>query len=234
MIIKKVDSESDSDYTYETITETETQVGGKQWMGLNDDPNYKRPKKTKQDLFTKEEILKNLEGYERIKYVTQFDDLKPFRTWVKYINTPTKKFRKGGLFVKLGWVEKVPTYITLYNSRLNLTWSVQLKSNAIYVQKGLLNQPHQKSQEPGPDERVASLTKRSGLNPSVRARTQTTQTERVSPVETATSSRTRALTETESNNSNSNQKSKENFIKDKLFSLYLDGRLKITEKFSKK
>ena len=123
---------SNSDYTYETITEQE---GGKKWMTFGESA-YRRPKKTKQDQLTKDEILKKLTGYIRLKYSDQLEELKPFKTWVKYINKDSKKFRQGGLYVKSGFTKSsqtVPTYIVLYNPRINIVWSVQLKNNWLYI-----------------------------------------------------------------------------------------------------
>lgn len=126
------DSSSSSNYTYETLTE---QDGGKKWMSFSES-KYKRPQKTKQDQFTKEEILKKLKGYIRVKYSDQLEQMTPFKTWVKYINKTSKKFRQGGLYVKSGFTEQnteVPTYIVLYNPKINIVWSVQLKNNWLYI-----------------------------------------------------------------------------------------------------
>lgn len=95
--------------------------------------NYKRPKSgTKQDNFSKADILKRLDGYiplrtmEEKKILTQ---LPTFKTWVRYINSTTKQFRTGGLLMKVSY----PDYLTLLNPSQQLTWSVQLKDNIIYI-----------------------------------------------------------------------------------------------------
>lgn len=97
------------------------------------DSNYKRPKTgTTQDNFTKADILKKLEGFvplrtmEEKKILTQ---LPTFKTWIRYINANTKQFRTGGLLMKVSY----PDYITLLNPGKQLTWSVQIKDNIIYI-----------------------------------------------------------------------------------------------------
>jgi hypothetical protein len=52
-----------------------------------------------------------------------------FKTWVRYYNTQTKQYRVGGLLMKVVY----PDYIMLINTAQNLTWSVQLKDNIIYI-----------------------------------------------------------------------------------------------------
>ena len=52
-----------------------------------------------------------------------------FKTWIRYYNTDTKQFRTGGLLMKVSF----PDYIMLVNTAKNITWSVQLKNNIIYV-----------------------------------------------------------------------------------------------------
>lgn len=97
------------------------------------DSNYKRPKSgTAQDNFTKADIIKKLEGFiplrtmEEKKILTQ---LPTFKTWIRYINAHTKQFRTGGLLMKVSY----PDYITLLNPGKQLTWSVQIKDNIIYI-----------------------------------------------------------------------------------------------------
>jgi hypothetical protein len=163
---------SEESYTYETIT---TQEGGKKWKTFSES-GYKRPKETKQDQLTKEEILKKLKGYIRVKYSDQLSSMTPFKTWVKYINKSSKKFRQGGLYVKSGFTsgspDGVPTYIVLYNPKINIVWSVQLKNNWLYI--------------PLPNTSVDGL--------------------------------------------NREEQKKEEAIKTKLYELYLDNRLKITDR----
>lgn len=95
--------------------------------------NYKKPKQgTKQDNYTKEDIIKQLNGFiplrtiEEKKILTQ---LPIFRSWIKYINLDTKQFRVGGFLMKVNY----PDYITLVNTRTNISWSVQLNNTIIYI-----------------------------------------------------------------------------------------------------
>jgi hypothetical protein len=94
---------------------------------------YKKPKSgSKQDNFTKEEILKKLENYIPLKSIQDkkiLERLPLFKTWIRYYNTKTKQFRIGGLLMKVVY----PDYIMLINTAQNLTWSVQLKDNIIYM-----------------------------------------------------------------------------------------------------
>lgn len=97
------------------------------------DSDYKRPKAgTKQDNFTKEDILKKLEGYTPLRTMEEkkiLSQLPTFKTWIRYINVHTKQFRTGGLLMKVSY----PDYITLLNPGKQLTWSVQIRDNLIYV-----------------------------------------------------------------------------------------------------
>jgi len=94
---------------------------------------YKKPQSgSRQDRFTKEEILKRLENYIPLKTMQDkrvLERLPVFKTWVRYYNTQTKQFRVGGLLMKVVY----PDYIMLINTARNLTWSVQLKDNIIYI-----------------------------------------------------------------------------------------------------
>ncbi len=49
-----------------------------------------------------------------------------FKTWIKYYNQVTKQFRVGGLLMK---VDPELRFITLVNTGIKQTWSVQLKTN---------------------------------------------------------------------------------------------------------
>jgi len=94
---------------------------------------YKRPKEgTKQDNYTKENIIKELNGYIPLRTLNEkkiLTELPIFKTWIKYITLDTKQFRKGGLLMKVQY----PDYITLVNTRTKLTWSVQLNNAIIYI-----------------------------------------------------------------------------------------------------
>ena len=67
--------------------------------------------------------LKTLKEKKILRYMT------PFKTWIRYLNIHNKKFRTGGLLLKVEY----PDYIMLVNPKLNLTWSVQLNDHIIYV-----------------------------------------------------------------------------------------------------
>ena len=58
------------------------------------------------------------------------NDLPIFKTWIRYYNVEKRLFRVGGLLLKSGY----PEYITLINPNKNVTWSVQLKDNILYIQ----------------------------------------------------------------------------------------------------
>lgn len=95
--------------------------------------SYRRPKKgTKQDNYTEDDIIKQLKGFiplrtmEEKKILTQ---LPTFKTWIKYINVDSKQFRIGGFLMKVQY----PDYITLVNTRTNISWSVQLNNNIIFI-----------------------------------------------------------------------------------------------------
>jgi hypothetical protein len=124
-------SETETTDLTDTFTE-ETQPRSSNFVKISQ-TNYKPPKTgTKQDNFSKADILKRLEGYvplrtmEEKKILTQ---LPTFKTWVRYINSNTKQFRTGGLLMKVSY----PDYLTLLNPSQQLTWSVQLKDNIIYI-----------------------------------------------------------------------------------------------------
>ena len=124
-------SETETTDLTDTFTE-ETEPRSSNFVKISQ-TNYKRPKNgTKQDNFSKADILKRLEGYvplrtmEEKKILTQ---LPTFKTWIRYINSSTKQFRTGGLLMKVSY----PDYIMLVNPSQQLTWSVQLKDNIIYI-----------------------------------------------------------------------------------------------------
>ena len=96
--------------------------------------NYKIPAGgTYQDNMSKSEIKKKLIGYKSLKtdeskrYLLT---LTPFKVWIKYYNPTTKQFRTGGLMMK---VDPQLRYMMLVNTSSNITWSVQLKDNIIFV-----------------------------------------------------------------------------------------------------
>ena len=96
--------------------------------------NYKVPKGgTIQDNLTKEQIKQKLIGYKALKTNNSKKyllTLPLFRTWIKYYNTKTNKFRTGGLLMK---VDSDLKYIILVNTVKKLRWSVELSDNIIFV-----------------------------------------------------------------------------------------------------
>lgn len=141
-IIKKEESDSEiNGYTSQSSeiseseiseNESESSGGGSAYKYLSiTETKYKG--KSKQAEYTKDEIKEKLRGYRPLK---NSDDKKylltltPFKTWIKYFNTNTKEFRVGGL---LKLVDPQLRFIMLVNTNSNITWSVQLKDNIIFV-----------------------------------------------------------------------------------------------------
>ena len=97
-------------------------------MKLKDISDYVRPKETIQDKISNnpEELNKKMEGYIQI-YPENYKDIE-CGIWVKYI-TEDKKYRSGGL-LKLN---RAPDYFVLKNSFNNLSWTVNLEKNKIFI-----------------------------------------------------------------------------------------------------
>lgn len=97
------------------------------------DSNYKKSRHgSKQDKLTLDEIKEKLKGYVSLKSIQDkkvLTVLPMFKTWVRYYNTVTQQFRTGGLLMKVEY----PDYIMLVNTANNISWSVQLKDNIIYI-----------------------------------------------------------------------------------------------------
>lgn len=95
--------------------------------------SYRKPSSgSKQDNMTTDEIKEKLKGFIALKTMNDkkiLTTLPLFKTWVRYINNETRQFRAGGLLMKVVY----PDYIMLVNTRKNLTWSVQLKDNIIFI-----------------------------------------------------------------------------------------------------
>ena len=122
-------SETDIDYTDSIYQQT----GGVKVFDNLSKAKYKKPNRgSKQDNLTREEIKQKLQGYIPLRTMEDkkmLTKMTPFKTWVRYINNDTKQFRTGGLLMKIEY----PKYIMLANTNKNLTWSVQLKENTIYI-----------------------------------------------------------------------------------------------------
>lgn len=95
---------------------------------LGSDKNYHRPKVTYQEKLSAEEIKKKLEGYSKVKDISQV----PLNTHLRYFvieKNGNKLFRTGGF---LHNKENYQTYVMLSNGKN--VWSVQTE-NTIFFQK---------------------------------------------------------------------------------------------------
>lgn len=132
---KGTDSSSESDYGYTSSVSSESSDQNKSKYGFISivDSGYKKSKYgSKQDRMIGDDIVAHLDNYTALKTIKEKKILKrirPFKTWIRYLNLKNKKFRVGGLLMKVVY----PDYIMLVNPKLNLTWSVQLEDNIIYI-----------------------------------------------------------------------------------------------------
>ena len=141
--------------TTATTTVTTTQQGGKVVYKSLIESNYKKPiNGSRQDNFTRDDILKRLENCIPLKSIRDkqiLEELPIFKTWIKYYNTTTRQFRTGGLLMKVSY----PDYIMLVNTAQNITWSVQLKDNIIYIpDQTIVKQTQKQKQEEERKERM--------------------------------------------------------------------------------
>lgn len=94
---------------------------------------YKKPKEgSVQDNYKKDDIINQLKGFIPLRTMEEkriLTQLPIFKSWIKYINLDTKQFRVGGFLMKVDY----PKYITLANTRTNVSWSVQLNNTIIYI-----------------------------------------------------------------------------------------------------
>jgi len=101
---------------------------------------YRKPTNgSKQDLFTKDEIIKRLENTIPLKSMEEkkiLTKLPYYKTWVRYYNTKTKKFRIGGHLMKVVY----PDYVVLVNLNNKISWTVQLKDCIFYITDPRLKQ----------------------------------------------------------------------------------------------
>jgi hypothetical protein len=121
-------SESDSDYDSSSYSTSEK----KGFVSIVDSSYKKSKYGSKQDNMTGYDIVNYLDNYVALKTLKEKKILRkvtPFKTWIRYLNLKNKKFRVGGLLMKVEY----PDYIMLVNPKLNLTWSVQLEDNVIYI-----------------------------------------------------------------------------------------------------
>jgi hypothetical protein len=148
-------NKKDTDYTSTIATEFTTddstsdfQEGGRVEYKSIVDSLYRKPKSgSVQDNLTRDDILKRLDNYIPLQTISEkkiLTKLPIFKTWVKYFNTQTRQFRVGGLLMKVVY----PDYIMLVSTAKNLTWSVQLKDNIIYIPEDIeLNDQKQKEKQ---------------------------------------------------------------------------------------
>ena len=162
-IVKK---DSSDDETYSETSHNEYSDENKLNYRFNSiiDSNYKKPKEgSKQENMTKEEIREKLDGYKALRTIQDKKillTLKPFKVWIRYFNTQTKEFRIGGL---LKLVDPELRYIILFNINKNLTWSVQLKDNIIFIPNDLESKEREKEKEKNTKEKLYELYKKGKL-----------------------------------------------------------------------
>lgn len=136
----QTDTNSDEYYT-----ENETSFDGYPFLNIAK-TRYRKPiGGSKQDLFTKDEIINRIENTIPLKTMEEkkiLTKLPYFKTWIRYFNTKTKRFRIGGHLMKVVY----PDYIVLVNLNNKISWTVQLKDCIFYITdprlKGDTNQTH--------------------------------------------------------------------------------------------
>jgi hypothetical protein len=158
-IIKKEDSYYNSDT--ESISSEYSSDGGSKYRFTSIvESGYKKPKEgSRQDNMTKEQIKEKLKGYKALKTIQEkryLLTIKPFKVWIRYFNTQTKEFRVGGL---LKLVDPELRYIMLVNTNKNLTWSVQLKDNIIFVPSNIEEKEKEKEKEKITKDKLYKLYK---------------------------------------------------------------------------
>lgn len=123
----------------EYYTENEGPFNGYPFLNIAK-TKYRKPSNgTKQDLFTKDEIISRLENTIPLKSMEEkkiLTKLPYFKTWVRYYNTKTKKFRIGGHLMKVVY----PDYVVLVNLNNKISWTVQLKDCIFYITDPRLKQ----------------------------------------------------------------------------------------------
>tara|TARA_X000000950_G_scaffold278510_2_gene369617 strand:+ start:799 stop:1206 length:408 start_codon:yes stop_codon:yes gene_type:complete len=98
-------------------------------MKIGDENNkYERGEVTNQDLISEDvnEIKTRLQGFVQI-HEDNYKDI-DIGIWVRYISDEGK-YRTGGILVH----NKAPEYFVLKNPNNEITWSVNLKKNIIFM-----------------------------------------------------------------------------------------------------
>ncbi|NBP00787.1 MAG: hypothetical protein EBU90_11770 [Proteobacteria bacterium] len=184
-----------------------------------------------QDHFTVDDVRKQLRDHVALKNDKDkqlLKDFPPFRVWVRYYNNVTKQFRTGGLLTKVVY----PDYVILANVRKNVTWSVQIPDCTFYIHSSALERLYDETTtdhtvEPLVDpmnhvHQAGGKTTKSNVVKCDTSESTTTnvrqrpQQPEMSDTEGTTESTTRATTGETDN---------EKLIKEKLFQLYMQGRL---------
>lgn len=142
LIVKKEETDASSETTDTALyTETQTETTPKRKYTKKPRAEYTsivqsdfEPPRggTQQDNMTDEQISNCIDGYIPLRTPEEKEVLTTlplFKTWVRYYNIHTKKFRIGGLLMKVVH----PTYIMLVNTANHIAWSVQLKDNIIFI-----------------------------------------------------------------------------------------------------
>jgi hypothetical protein len=133
IIVKKLQSSDEEDATStEDFTSTDDSNSTYQRKEYNSIVNSRYTRQSKQDNMSEDVIRQRLQGFVPLTTIRDkkiLTTLPLFKTWIRYINTNTGQFRVGGLLMKVEY----PDYIMLVNNDKNLTWSVQLKDNMIFI-----------------------------------------------------------------------------------------------------
>ena len=111
---------------------------------------FKKPAKgSVQENFTKQEIKDRLIDYVPLSLPLDNADkkallnLKPYKTWIKYYNIEKRQFRVGGLLTK---VDPDFRYLMLVNTKFKLNWSVNLKTNVLFIPDPKIEKQKEKDQ----------------------------------------------------------------------------------------
>lgn len=137
---------SDTDDTYTTTETSQTGSGEKRYVTISKVNYRKPPQGTIQDNFSKDEILRRLQNCIPLKTMREkkiLEEMPIFKTWIRYYNVDKRLFRVGGLLLKVSY----PDYIMLVNPTKNLTWSVQLRDNIIYIPDPRKQEENQKQKQ---------------------------------------------------------------------------------------
>lgn len=127
-------TESENFESDEYYTETDSIIEDNEFpfMRLRDSKYIKPRGGTKQDLMTKDEIIKRIQNTIPLKTMEEkkiLTRLPYFKTWLRYFNTKTRKFRIGGVLMKVVY----PDYLILGNINNKISWTVQIKDCIFYV-----------------------------------------------------------------------------------------------------